>query len=207
MCSCTLLLGGRPLAGPWRLRQCEGRAGGTPRPGLVRGLEPKSSSHRRAPRGVRASSPSCPPPSSRPGSSESRPSRTQIPVSGSASEELTYDGGGGRRRWAQRLVRAAVPSGTGGPGPGWRLDRGSGQGPAGGASSPRVCWAVGDAPLGTASWRREAHVRLALGLKPGRAFPPEAHVCPPFSDEEGAGAPHFFLRRCPSRLASGVPPS
>lgn len=38
-CSCTLLLGGWPLAGPWRQRQSEGRAGGTPWPGLVRGLE------------------------------------------------------------------------------------------------------------------------------------------------------------------------
>lgn len=48
-CSCTLLLGGRPLAGPWRQRQSEGRAGGTPWPGLVRGLEqPQASGGTRA---------------------------------------------------------------------------------------------------------------------------------------------------------------
>lgn len=39
ICSCTVLLGGRTLAGPWRQRQSEGRIGGTPWPGLVRGLE------------------------------------------------------------------------------------------------------------------------------------------------------------------------
>lgn len=77
-----------------------------------------------------------------------------------------------------------------GPGPGRRLDRGSGQGPAVGASLPDVCWGGRHAPCRSESYH-EAHMRLALGLKPGHAF--LRHACAsPSQTRRVLGAPTSF---------------